>query len=156
MTLSEPVVTSAREYTERISGINVLLPSGAVFRVRVLTMQEYLEITRDLLTEFKNRIKPDSIMTIGTDFSNPDILLAYSKKSLPRCILEPKIVATVEEVTVDSVCVESIPPMDLIRLNMLSLTASTGVRSLLASFLPGESSVEELERLRGLAEKVAE
>jgi len=146
-------ITSAKDYMKLVAGVSVLLPSGSIFRVRVLTMKEYLDICNELMKEFKGRIKPEAILSVGTNAENPDVLMSYSKKALPICVIEPKVSA--EPGVKDAVPVESIPPLDMLRLNMLSITASKGVRSLLASFLPGESPPEELERIRDVAKAVA-
>jgi hypothetical protein len=114
-------------------------------------MLEYVAVTQELTKKFPKRVKPESILTVGWDTENPDIMIEYSKLVLPKIVLEPKVVVTAQEETEDSICIDRIAPGDMVRLNMVSTTASPGVRSLIQSFLAEQPTSEELDRLRGLA-----
>ena len=148
--------TSAKAYKEKSEGQTIVVPSGAAFKLRTLTMPEYVAVTQELTKKFGKRVKPEAILTVGWDTENPDIMIEYARLVLPKIVIAPKIVLTTEEETEESIAIDRLAPGDLVRLNMVSTTSSPGVRALIQSFLAEQSSSEELERVRNLATQSAE
>jgi len=146
--------TTAKAYREKVAGISVIMPSGSVFKVRPLTMPEYSTIIKSLMAKFKN-LKPENMMTVGWDIEQLEIMMEYSRLALPLCAMEPRIRATQTEASEDELYVDIIIPTDLIRLNMLTTTASPGVSAMIASFLTEQPTDEESDTVGGLAKEAA-
>lgn len=133
--------STATEYREKVSESAVLTYSGIEFRVRVIDFMEYMKIVRGLRKSYPDDVTDETMFSVASDTSRPNVLYAYAEKALPKSVSDPQVVPknltkSREPKDPSVIGVDEMAPMDLLKLCMATVMGVTDVRLLMESF-PG-------------------